>query len=225
MGEVGTNSVDNPHADLKMNGGINGSCDDELNAMEIDTSNTSNELIVKNADNSDVQETADNNAMELGSDGNLNDISKTPNEVNAAVENEHEQKSDQNQDNIESMSHENGATQDAETKKTCDQKQGDKEEEDEISDSLIEKNEVICDDMSSKIVEENDSTVKVLSDPLSMDVEFIDDEKRTNHNRPKSTENGTSATVSSSNNKQGKCSYIIFEYKRSRKSIEIILVI
>lgn len=207
MGEVGTNSADNPHADLKMNGGINGSCDDEINAMEIDTSNTSNELIAKNADSLDVQATADSNAMELGSDGNLHDVSKTPNEVNAAAENEHEQKPDQKQDSIESMSHENGATQEAETKKTCDQKQGDNDENNEnneISDSLMEKNQVICDDVSSKIVEENDSTVKVLSDPLSMDVEFIDDEKRTNHSRPKSTENGTSATVMSGNDKQGK---------------------
>lgn len=218
MGEVGTNSADNPHADLKMNGGINGSCDDELNAMEIDTSNTSNELTGKNADNPDVQATTDNNEMELGSDGDLHDISKTPKEVSAAAENEHEQKSDQSQDNIESMSHENGATQQAETKNTCDQKQGDNEEEDEMPDSLLEKNEVICDDMSSKIVEEHDSTVKVLSDPLSMDVEFIDDEKRTNHNRPKSTENGTSATVMSSNDKQGKSSYIAcFYYKLKYK--------
>lgn len=207
MGEVGTNSADNPHADLKMNGGINGSCDDEINAMEIDTSNTSNELIAKNADSSDINATADSNAMELGSERNLHDISKTPNEVSAAAENEHEQKSDQNQDNIESMSHENGATQEAETKKTCDQKQGDNDENNEnneIPDSLMEKNQVICDDVSSKIVEENDSTVKVLSDPLSMDVELIDDEKRTNHSRPKSTENGTGATVMSSNDKQGK---------------------
>lgn len=209
MGEVGTNTADNPHADLKMNGGINGSCDDELNAMEIDTSNTSNEPIAKNADNSDVQTTADNKAMESNSDGNLHDVSKTPSEVNTTDENEHEQKSDQNQDNTESMSHENGATQETEMKKTCDQKQGDDDEEDdEIPNSLLEKNEVICDDMSSKIVEENDSTVKVLSDPLSMDVEFIDDEKRTNHSRPKSTENGTSATTLSSNDK-GKCNYVL----------------
>lgn len=211
MGEVGTNSADNPHADLKMNGGINGSCDDEINAMEIDTSNTSNELIAKNADCSDVPATADSNAMELGSDGDLHDISKTPNEVNAAAaaaaDSEHEQKSDQNQDNIESVSHENGATQEAETEKTCDQKQGDNNENDGIPDSLMEKNQVICDNVSNKIVEENDSTVKVLSDPLSMDVELIDDEKRTNHNRPKSTENGTSATDLSSNDKQSKYSY------------------
>lgn len=207
MGEVGTNSADNSHADLKMNGGINGSCDDELNAMEIDTSNTSNESIVKNADNSDVQTTADSNAMELDCDGNSHDVSKTSGEVNTIDENDHEQKSDQNQDNIESMSHENGATQEEEeeTKKTCDdEKHGDDEEEDEIPDSLMEKNEVICDDIPSKIIEESDSTVKVLSDPLSMDVEFINDEKRTNHSRPKSTENGTSATIMSSNDK-GEC--------------------
>lgn len=211
MGEVGTNSADNPHADLKMNGGINGSCDDEINAMEIDTSNTSHELLAKNADSSDGPATADSNAMELGLEDNLHENSKTPNELNAAViataDSQHEQKSDQSKDNFESVSHENGATQEAETKKTCDQKQGDNNENDGIPDCLMEKNQVICDDVSSKIVEENDSTVKVLNDPLSMDVELIDDEKRTNHSRPKSAENGTSATEMSSKNKQSKYSH------------------
>lgn len=211
MGEVGTNSADNPHVDLKMNGGINGSCDDERNTMEIDTSNTSNETIAKNADSSVVQTTADSNEMDLDSGGDLDNVSKAPCDVNTNVEiSEHEQKSDQNQDNAES--HENGATESTdalESKKASDHKQGDDVEDDhENADCVMEKNEIICDeDMSSKLIDENDSMVKVLSDPLSMDVEFIDEEKRTNHNRPLSTENGTSATVTSSSNDE--CKYSI----------------
>lgn len=200
MGEVGTNSADDPHVDLKMNGGINGSCDDET--MEIDTLNTSNETIAKNADSSVVQTTTDSNEMDLDSDGNLDNVSKAPCEVNKITENsEREQTSDQNQESTES--HENGATEaidESKSKNTCDQKQGDDEEEHEVSDCLMEKNEVICNDDLSKMIEENDAMVKVLSDPLSMDVEFIDEEKRTNHSRPMSTENGTSATVTSSSN-------------------------
>lgn len=39
MGEVGTNSSENPTAELKMNGGLNGNCDDE--PMEVDSQDNS----------------------------------------------------------------------------------------------------------------------------------------------------------------------------------------
>lgn len=209
MGEVGTNSADNPHADLKMNGGINGNRDDELEAMDIDTSNTSIEPIVeKNPDSTDAPTStiktspANENAMELDSSGN-SDIIETNENIEQSKqteadnklinENEHEQKS------TESISkkHENGATEmTMETKETCDQKQIN----DEHTDDLIDKNTIVCD--SSKDVDESDATVKVLNDPLSMDTVNIEDQKkRTNQSPPQSTENGTSATVTSSNDK------------------------
>lgn len=34
MGEVGANTADSPHVELKMNGGINGNCNDE--PMDVD---------------------------------------------------------------------------------------------------------------------------------------------------------------------------------------------
>lgn len=205
MGEVGTNSADNPHVDWKMNGGINGSCDDELNAMEIDTSNAASETIAKDVNSPDVQNSpADNNEMDSDSGSSLDDVSKAPCEDDLiAKTNDHEQTSDQNPDDSES--HENGATEAVEepdSKMTCDRKPGDDEEEHELSDCLMEKDEFICDD--GKLIDENDPVVKVLSDPLSMDVDFMDDDKRTNHSRPMSTENGTSATVTSSSNDERK---------------------
>lgn len=214
MGEVGTNSADNPHADLKMNGGINGNCDDEIEAMDVDAPNTSNEpkIVTKNADSSDAPTstttTADENAMKQDNSGKSDDVKITSSELNASEtdtqtesktknENKHEQDV-----STESISkHENGATE--KSKETCDQKQI----EDEQSDELIETNTIVCDDKTKKDVDESDATVKVLNDPLSMDTDEIDVDEgkktknRTNQSRPQSTENGTSATVTSSNDK------------------------
>lgn len=39
MGEVGANSAESPHVEFKMNGGVNGNCDDER--MDVDTQNGS----------------------------------------------------------------------------------------------------------------------------------------------------------------------------------------
>lgn len=212
MGEVGTNSADNPHADLKMNGGINGNCDDELEAMDVDAPNTSNETIVKNADSSEspITSTTDDNPMELDTSGNSDGVEIINSEANSKTE----------QDSTESISHENGATTTettAKTKETCDQKKTE-EEEDEHSDDLIEKNTIVCDDISNKIVDDSDATVKVLNDPLSMDAEDIEDDKRTKHSRPQSTENGTSATITSSND-EGRChSFELSQSQREGKS-------
>lgn len=52
MGEVGASSAESPHVDLKMNGGINGSCEDEQ--MDVDAQNDSeiskDTLTIKNTD-------------------------------------------------------------------------------------------------------------------------------------------------------------------------------
>ncbi|XP_031631580.1 MOG interacting and ectopic P-granules protein 1 isoform X2 [Contarinia nasturtii] len=213
MGEVGTNSADSPNADLKMNGGINGNCDDE--AMEVEAQDTSNETIAKNAaDSSDqtppptsssspqtVNDSKDE-VMEIDSSGNSDEL----------ISNDKTNENDIQIESVESLAHENG---DPDAKDKCDQESSEKE----ISNDLTENLENADDTESNKIIDDNDSTVKVISgDPLSADAEPMDDEDgqgdeggedgevgedtRTNQSPPQSTENGTSATVTSSSDKK-----------------------
>lgn len=202
MGEVGTNSSDNPHADLKMNGGINGNCEDDAEAMDVDAQDPT---VSKNADSSDQLPATDDstNVVESENDGNSGvDLITSENEIETEDVKEHENESEnennkQNND-IETMAHENGADK---VEEKCDQEPT----EEAISDESMVKNaieEVSESDM--KIDEDADSPVKVSSDPLSTDAEPIDDDKRTNQSQPQSTENGTSATITSSSDKKGK---------------------
>lgn len=191
MGEVGTNSSESPNADLKMNGGINGNCDDDVEAMEVDGKDTSTESINKNVDNSEVTTTTNDNAMETDSNITPDDIQLNSNEANS--------KNDENKDTAAAKAHENGA---AETEKTSDQhpiKEAD-------SDKLIDKSPTEADTESNKVVDDDsESTVKIASDPLASDEKPTSDNEvdgeRTNVSRSKSTENGTSATITSSNDK------------------------
>lgn len=199
MGEVGTNSADSPHADLKMNGGINGNCDDELEAMDVDARDTSNEEMVKNVDSTETSD-AKENAMETDNGDNSDGVQLTTSDTD-------KNDSDSKSDITESIAHENGAAgggDTTETKEACDQKQI----EEAISGDSVEKNLSICDNASDQLGEDGDLTVKELSDPLSPDAKSIDDDdndnKRTNQSRSGSTENGISATIRSSND-EGNC--------------------
>lgn len=200
MGEVGTNSADSPHADLKMNGGINGNCDDE--AMDVDAQDTPTQPIAKNADStSDKPPTPtptpiandSDNAMELDTSGNSDGVE--------LITSDPTNENDAGKESVETEAHENGAAESVNDEK-CDADESIKET---ISDDALTETPAVTDDdsESNKIVEDSDSTVKVSSDPLSADAEPIDDDKRTNQSRPQSTENGTSATVTSSNDKNG----------------------
>lgn len=217
MGEVGTNSSDNPHADLKMNGGINGNCEDDSEAMDVDAQDPT---IGKNADSSEQLPAANdsNNVVESENGGNSSvelvtseNENENEHENVKTKENESENENDKqnddeedededDEDDEEQMAHENGAEKEEEK---CDQDPA----EEAISDDSIEKNAIEeVNESDIKIDENADSPVKVSSDPLSADAEPIDDDKRTNQSQPQSTENGTSATITSSNDKKGRFS-------------------
>ncbi|XP_055325170.1 uncharacterized protein LOC129579280 isoform X2 [Sitodiplosis mosellana] len=192
MGEVGTNSADSPHADLKMNGGINGNCDDE--AMDVDAQDTPTQPIAKNADSSSDKPatptptvTDSDNVMEVDTSGNSDGVELITSE------------NDIGKESVETKAHENGAADTNDEK--CDSKESIKET---VSDDALTEEPAVAEDdsESDKLVEDSDSTVKVSSDPLSADAEPIDDDKRTNQSRPQSTENGTSATITSSDDKK-----------------------
>lgn len=209
MGEVGTNSADSPHADLKMNGGINGNCDDE--AMDVDAQNTSNQSIAKDVETTDQPSTTNNSSdvIEVDTSGNSDSIELDKNDTtNKTLGN----------DCNEAEAQENGA----EHTKEYDQKSIEETNSVNSAEKIDSENE----SDTNKIVEDNDSMVKVSSDPLSADAEPMDDDddehdqndddkdedkeedsesgdKRSIHSRPQSTENGTSARVTSSNDKKG----------------------
>lgn len=182
MGEVGTNSSDNPNADLKMNGSINGNRDDnDVEAMDVDAKDASVESITKNVDNSEVTTTTNDDAMETDTSAAPDDISHESNCEN-----------DINKDKTDAKTHENGAS---DTDKSNDQKATD-------ADNSIGKNAIDCDGESNKVIddEENDSLVKISADPLATDDKpTSENDKRTNPSRSPSAENETSATITSSN--------------------------
>lgn len=196
MGEVGTNSPDSPHVDLKMNGGINGNCEDDAEAMDVDAQDTSTEAIAKNVDNSDQPTSTNDSNNVMDTSGNSDGIELITSDTN----NEHA--NEKRKTSTDSETCENGA---ADSNENCDQ---DPTADENSEDKIIADD--VDDDELSKIVEDNDSSVKVSSDPLSADAEPIDDDKRTNQSRPQSTENGTSATITSSNDKNG-------QFKEDRK--------
>lgn len=83
MGEVGANSSGSPHVEFKMNGGVNGSCDDER--MDIDASNSSDvptvaptkdDAIGKSThmDIRDNETIANANSMDIEMQQSVNDI-------------------------------------------------------------------------------------------------------------------------------------------------------
>lgn len=206
MGEVGTNSADSPNAELKMNGGINGNCDDE--AMEVEEQDTSNESIEKNAADSSEQppqspspsspqtvNDSKDDVMEIDTSGNSDGVELSNDKTNST---------DIQIAHVESLTHENGAE---DTNEKCDQQSTEEENSDDLTEQSINADQ----SETNKNVDENDSTVKVISDdPLSADAEPMEDDndggnedKRTNPSEPQSTENGTSATVTSSSDKQG----------------------
>lgn len=203
MGEVGTNSADNPHADLKMNGGINGNCDDDLEAMDVDAEeDTPNQAVAaKITDTSDKPSTPtvnenendSDNVMELDTSGNSDGIELITSDKN--------NENDIEKESVETKAHENGAV---ETDEKCDQEPI-KETHSDDDDALTEKEPVTEEDSeTNKIVEDSESTVKVSSDPLSADAEpILEDDKHTNQSGLQSTENGRSATITSSNDKKG----------------------
>lgn len=188
MGEVGTNSPDSPHVDLKMNGGINGNCEDDAEAMDIDAQDTSTESIAKNADNSDQPTSTNdsNNVVELDISGNSDGVELV------TADSDKQPKNVKPKTISESETCENGSNDECDQKSTADEISTEKITADDDNDSV-------------KLDEDRDASVKVSSDPLSADAEPIEDDKRTNQRRPQSTENGTSATtITSSNDNNGK---------------------
>lgn len=190
MGEVGTNSSDNSHADLKMNGGINGNCEDDTEAMDVDAQNPT---VTKNADSCEqlpADKEDSNNVVESDIGGNLGDELITGDTINENVK---------ENNSAELKAHENG------TEEKCDVVDDDEPMEETSPDDSIEKNAIEeVNESSMKIDEDNDPLVTVSKDPLSADAEPIEDDKRTNQSQSESTENGTSATITSSNDKNGK---------------------
>lgn len=190
MGEVGTNSSDNPNADLKMNGSINGNRDDDdVEAMDVDAKDASVESITKNIDNSEVTTTTNDDAMETDTSAAPDDIS---NETNC--------ENDINKDKTEAKTHENGAS---DTDKSSDQKQSGEATD---ADNSIGKNTTDCDSESNKVIddEDNDLLVKISADPLATDEKptsenEAENDERTNPSRSPSAEIETSATITSSN--------------------------
>lgn len=69
MGEVGTNSGDGPHVDLKMNGNMNGSCEED-EPMEVDTSQ-------ENSSSASSDVTAKKNSIESNVNGKAKDAKAT----------------------------------------------------------------------------------------------------------------------------------------------------
>lgn len=88
MGEVGTNSSDNPHVGLKMNGGINGNCEDEpMDVDSQDDSQASSEISTKKSEiESNTSNSTDGSALKNKTESKLDALPKE--EISSQVANE-----------------------------------------------------------------------------------------------------------------------------------------
>lgn len=119
MGEVGAYTVDDPHVNLKMNGGINGTCEDEpMDVVDAqNSSQNSNESVTKIVDNESVSVSDDR--IPAANDNIEEDDKLIKNQCDDANSEHNNMENDINIDNDKSslLSQENGAS---EAKRTCD---------------------------------------------------------------------------------------------------------
>lgn len=203
MGEVGANTADSPHVELKMNGGINGNCEDE--PMDVDAQDESqilDDAVSKKSDNNESVESIDN----------IDNVSSTPDADGSNEASDEKSKTiqldetnsstdDDKLENNSAVKHTNGDIDDVENVIENNNENNDKEtNSDKSSAQLPEQNSSTAtnneqnESISNKVIDCSDTVKIINSSDENLDKTDVSDVSKPAAERKSQTiQNATSA--------------------------------